>query len=76
MIRQLGTMAVIEPFQKDVSRTDDRAVSRHAPAESSFFDPFAAICRGVFGVYLHRFLKFSVTNVRYAVPLAGSPPPA
>src|SRR5215469_16212938 len=25
MIRRFGTMAVIEPFQQDVSRTDDRA---------------------------------------------------
>jgi hypothetical protein len=48
-------MAVIEPIQQDVSRTDElgSSVSRHAPADSSFFDPFAAICRGVFGVYLH-----------------------
>jgi len=76
MIRRLGTMAVIEPFQQDVSRTDDRArlcLDTHRPTApfSTPSQPYAAgfaVCISI------RFLKFSVTNVRYPVSMARLPP--
>jgi hypothetical protein len=54
MIRRLGTMMVIEPFQQDVSRTDDRArfcLDTYRPT-APFSTPFAPICGRVFGLFL------------------------
>src|SRR5215469_14593186 len=74
MIRRLGTMAVIEPFQQGVSRTDDRArlcLDTHRPT-APFSTPFAAICGGVFGVCLQPIFEvFGTPSAHPDGPIGG-----